>query len=150
MGIRSTNSGDGCSSAWRVESGYEWAPDSSKDNISKWNFTCGNGVVGSSEQWDDENIKDGDGWSKNWVIELGYEWVFEPSRNFISYCSKTWGNSKIDGGENWDDGNYSNGDGWTSDWKVEDGYKCDNFSNKQSYWYKKNIYWIVINKWYKV
>ena len=130
-----TNSGDGCSSAWKVESGYEWSPDSSNNNISKWNFTWGNSVIGSSERWDDGNTKDGDGWSGNWAIELGYEWVLEPSRNFISYCSKTWGNSKIDGGENWDDGNYNNGDGWSSDWKVEDGYKWDNFSNNQSYWY---------------
>ena len=56
-------SGDGCSSTCTIETGYEWDPDSSNNNVSKWTLKCGNGVINSPEAWDDKNNVSGDGCS---------------------------------------------------------------------------------------
>ena len=44
------------------------------NGIIYWHVSCGDGLVHSSEEWDDGNTNDDDGWSSQWKIEEGSYW----------------------------------------------------------------------------
>ena len=85
--------GDGCSSTCTIENGYECAPDTSNNSISKWTLKCGNGVINSPEICDDKNNVNGDGCSSTCTIENGYECAPDTSNNSISKWTLKCGNS---------------------------------------------------------
>ena len=110
-------SGDGCSSACHVESGYECSGEPSSCD-----FTCSNGVFNAGEQCDDYNRAGGDGCSSNCQIENG--WECNPT--FPATCTRLCGNGNIDSGEQCDDHNEVDGDGCSGYCLVENGWTCDN------------------------
>ena len=71
-----------------VASVYEWAPDSTNNNVSKWTLKCGNGVINSPEAWDDKNNVSGDGCSSTCTIETGYEWA--PDSQTTTFLNELW------------------------------------------------------------
>ena len=78
-------SGDGWSSSWLIETGWNWAGGTSaaKD---VWNDICGDGKKYTPlvTFCDDGNKLSGDGWSNDWNIESGWNWAGG------IYVSKYW------------------------------------------------------------
>ena len=109
--------GDGCSSTWSVEPGYEWSGSPSDCDLI-WS----NGVIDAGETWDDGNLTNGDGWSSSCSIEDGYVWNHTP----LSICTlnSVWGDGVIDANEQWDDANTLSNDGWDPKWSIEQYYVC--------------------------
>ena len=71
---KNTSSGDGCSSACNIESGWSWSGGSSttKDICVE---ICGDGIRfhDNSTYCDDGNLINGDGWSSSWEVEYGFK-----------------------------------------------------------------------------
>ena len=107
-------SGDGCSNACAIESGY-----SCTGAPSTCSLLCGNGVLDAGEACDDANLASGDGCSGSCQIEPGYSCAGTPST-----CSLICGNGVVDSGETCDDGNHASGDGCTASCQIESGYSC--------------------------
>ena len=119
-------SGDGWSSTWQIEAGYNWELFAAKNDISYWTKVWGNGIINKEEQWDDGNLVNGDGWSENCSIESGYFWDILKSPSF---WYPNWGNGKRDLtpiAEQWDDSNNLDFDGCSSKWTIEDNFVCSN------------------------
>ena len=118
-----TSNGDGWSSSWGVESGWNWSGGSTalKDVcIGIWGD--GKNISNDSSIWDDGNSNNGDGCSSAWKVEAGYKWSHTTTTpdlwieiwgdgiklsNFTAHC---------------DDGNILNGDGWNSNCSIESGW----------------------------
>ena len=126
-------SGDGCSSACRIECGWSCAggSDGSADAcISE----CGDQEVGGDEECDDGNLADGDGCSKYCRVEPGYSCVHlsvppYPCGAYADSCMPVCGDGVTVGSEvgkegYCDDGNYVSGDGCSGSCEVECGYTC--------------------------
>ena len=84
-------SGDGWSSTWMIEAGYECFINSTLNNISYWRLAWGNGQLQASfnEICDDGNRGSGDGWSSRCTIETGFKWTTVP--DVLSFCQSNWG-----------------------------------------------------------
>lgn len=96
-------SGDGCSAACAVESGYQCSGQPARC----WSH-CGDGVTASNERCDDGNLENGDGCSASCKDEFGYKCTGSPSTCVIpAYC----GNEIVETGETCDDGNNRQYDG---------------------------------------
>ena len=83
--------------------------------------SCGNGVVVSSEECDDEGTVAGDGCSATCTVESGYKCLGTPS-----VCTPTCGNGivEIDAHEQCDDGGTEADDGCSSSCLIEDDMHC--------------------------
>ncbi|MEO8981058.1 MAG: discoidin domain-containing protein [Polyangiaceae bacterium] len=115
-----TDSGDGCSSTCKVETGWDCRPF----EPSSCSPTCGDGLLAGAEAQaggcDDQNKLANDGCSATCHVESGYVCSGAPS-----VCAKTCGDGKLDAGEACDDGKATAGDGCFA-CAVESGYTCDN------------------------
>ena len=107
-------SGDGCSSACAVESGF--ACSGAAPTVCT--TICGDGVKVGAEQCDDGNATTGDGCSSACAIEIGFVCAGAPSA-----CSTTCGDGLKAGAEACDDGNGIPNDGCTS-CSVNAGFTC--------------------------
>ena len=70
-----TFNGDGCSSVWSVESGWNWSGGNSNTKdicIEIWGD--GKRFNRNDAYWDDSNQSNGDGWSSSCQIESGWTW----------------------------------------------------------------------------
>ena len=83
--------GDGCSSTCTIENGYECAPDTSNNSISKWTLKCGNGVINSPEICDDKNNVNGEMWKRlyaahapSYPFSMVHVPLFLSSQNYVS------------------------------------------------------------------
>ena len=89
-----TIGGDGWSSTWTIERGWDWTGGSisSPDHCSTiW----GDGILTTQyEQWDDGNRINGDWWNINWQIELNCVWITNFSAPINSIWSEIWGDGK--------------------------------------------------------
>jgi cysteine-rich repeat protein len=111
-----TISGDGCSSTWTVEPGYQWTT-SSLTIPHTCTEICGDGRrIGGG--WDDGNNINGDGCSSMCTIELGFTCSGGSATKKDTWV-ETWGDGKNLGGNEWDDNNTNDGDGWSSLWEIE-------------------------------
>jgi cysteine-rich repeat protein len=111
-----TISGDGCSSTWTVEPGYQWTT-SSLTIPHACTEICGDGRrIGGG--WDDGNNINGDGCSSMCTIELGFTCSGGSATKKDTWV-ETWGDGKNLGGNEWDDNNTNDGDGWSSLWEIE-------------------------------
>jgi cysteine-rich repeat protein len=118
-----TKNGDGWSSSWRVETGWECQiPVGS--TISSCTTVCGDGLSIMSEEWDDGNTNSQDGCSLNCKIESGFIWTTNssntPNTEWVGIC----GDGLRVMSEQWDDGNTKNKDGCSDSWVPELGYVC--------------------------
>ena len=59
-----SQSGDGWSSTCMIESGYTCTTISTRNDISYWVKSWGNGYFDDGEEWDDGNLISGDGWDE--------------------------------------------------------------------------------------
>ena len=118
-------SGDGWSSSWLIESGWNWAGGTSaaKDVC---NDICGDGKKYTPlvTFCDDGNKLSGDGWSNDWNIEFGWNWAGGNSLT-KDIWTEIWGDGiRFNSFSTyWDDANKINGDGWNSSCSVETGWK---------------------------
>ncbi|HEY4160031.1 MAG TPA: SUMF1/EgtB/PvdO family nonheme iron enzyme, partial [Polyangiaceae bacterium] len=114
-----TDSGDGCSSTCRFESGW----DCEQGEPTVCLAICGDGVLVGPEAksggCDDKNKQSGDGCDAACRVETGYACSGKPST-----CAKTCGNGTVDTGETCDDANTTASDGCTS-CQIDTGYTCD-------------------------
>ncbi|HVW29868.1 MAG TPA: DUF4215 domain-containing protein [Polyangiaceae bacterium] len=115
-----TVSGDGCSSACKVEAG--WTCPKAGSPCQKTAY-CGNGIVDISigEQCDDGNTKGSDGCSPLCQIEAGFACP-TPGQPCVSTVK--CGDGKIGGTEQCDDGNKTPGDGCNASCALETGWIC--------------------------
>ena len=128
-----TVSGDGCSAACVIESGYSCSPTTlgAGPSICALNPVCGNGTVTGAEMCDDGNTINGDGCSAACAIEPPYTCAVGPPagpcgsggpNSVVGIC----GNGIVQSGEICDDGNTVSGDGCSATCTIESGYKCLN------------------------
>ncbi|MCC6876974.1 MAG: DUF4215 domain-containing protein [Sandaracinaceae bacterium] len=82
--------------------------------------SCGDGVVGVTEECDDGGNDPMDGCSATCTIEAGYTCAGSPS-----VCTMACGNGNVDGGEQCDDGNTMPSDGCSELCAIEAGYVCN-------------------------
>ena len=70
-----TLDGDGCSSTWKVESGWTLS-GGGNTNADICKEICGDGRRFNvrSAYWDDGNVINGDGWDSSCSVEYGYKW----------------------------------------------------------------------------
>ena len=92
-----SKSGDGCSQACALESGWVCTGQ----NGTVCTPICGDGVLVSDEQCDDGNKVGGDGCSGTCTLEAG--WTCSGPTNGV--CVETCGDGQVVGGEACDDGN---------------------------------------------
>jgi fibro-slime domain-containing protein len=113
-------SGDGCSSACKVEDG--WTCPTAGSPCQKTAY-CGNSIVDLAigEQCDDGATKGGDGCSPLCQIEAGYACP-TPGQPCVSTVK--CGDGKIGGTEQCDDGNTTAGDGCNAACGLENGWVC--------------------------
>ena len=133
-----TIGGDGWSSTWTIERGWDWTGGSisSPDHCSTiW----GDGILTTQyEQWDDGNRINGDWWNINWQIELNCVWSTNFSAPINSIWSEIWGDGKNMDLNPWDDGNFQSGDGCSSSWSIEAGFIWSGGSStKKDIWTEK-------------
>jgi fibro-slime domain-containing protein len=120
-----TASGDGCSSACTVEPGYTCpnANGSGGPCIKAQPNTCGDSILGGTEQCDDGNTNSGDGCSSTCKVEAGYTCASAGAAcTKIEFCGDRVVN--LDIGEQCDDGNTLSGDGCSSLCQSEPNYVC--------------------------
>jgi cysteine-rich repeat protein len=120
-------SGDGCSSSWKTEPGYQCIT-STLTTPSVWGEIWGDGKRLTAIGWDDGNNVSGDGCSSTWVVEAGYTWSGGSATKKDTW-KETWGDGKKYGGNEWDDGNLIDGDGWSKDWEIEHWKACSGGSS---------------------
>ena len=121
---------DGCSSDCKKEKGVvclnnNWGQ---KSNCNP-QILCGNGLLTSNEECDDENTVDGDGCSSDCKIEDGWLCRVGPGRTvsyyYPSVChERICGDGILEGPEECDDGNTVDGDGCSNNCTLEYGYSC--------------------------
>jgi fibro-slime domain-containing protein len=120
-----TTSGDGCSSTCTVEAGYT-CPNvggSGGPCVKAKPNTCGDGILGGTEQCDDGNTTSGDGCSSTCKVEAGYTCPTPGAAcKKIEFCGD--GVVNLDIGEQCDDGNAISGDGCSSLCQLEPNYVC--------------------------
>ncbi len=91
--------------------------------ITPW---CGNGVVETGEECDDDARVDGDGCSVECAIEEGYTCNIE---NVPSVCTpvgaEICGNGVVENDEACDDDNLNPGDGCSEECLIEGGFPCE-------------------------
>ena len=104
-------SGDGCSSACLLETGYQCLVPGAPCTAA----TCGNGTVEGAERCDDGNLRPYDGCSNTCQREVSC-----PTGECVAVC----GDGIKFPGEACDDGNTANGDGCSSACAVESGATC--------------------------
>ena len=112
-----TNSNDGCSSTWTVESGWTWT-NSTPTSPSVWKKACAASNYFGVDEWNDGNLSNGDGCDSTWKIERGWKCI-NGSPTKPDTCSELWGDGINYGQHECDDGNNINGDGWDENWTVE-------------------------------
>ena len=116
--------GDGCSSSWGVEAGWQWSGGSSSSKDT-WSEICGDGkrFNSISTYCDDGNSINGDGWSSSCSIEAGWS-CSGGNSSTKDTCIDYWGDGVKYGSvsTSWDDGNVINNDGWSSSWSIETGW----------------------------
>ena len=119
-----TSNGDGWSSSWGTESGWNWSGGSttSKDIcVEIW----GDGIRYNSitTYWDDGNLVNGDGCNSLCIKEIGWNWLGGSATSKDAW-SEICGDSKRFNllSSYWDDGNILNGDGCNSLWGIEVGW----------------------------
>jgi cysteine-rich repeat protein len=107
-------SGDGCSDACAVETGYlcSGLPSTCVTD-------CGDGMLVGTETCDDGAAVSGDGCSSVCTVETGYACAGTPSA-----CGATCGDGLTVGTETCDDGNVLAGDGCSMLCATETGYAC--------------------------
>ena len=112
-------SGDGCSSACQIESGYECTvAGQACEKTPITEIPCGNGQPDADEECDDGNTDDGDGCSSACTVESGWECDTQG-------CHTVCGDGMIIGPEVCDDWNTDDGDGCSADcMTIEEGYTC--------------------------
>jgi cysteine-rich repeat protein len=111
-----TISGDGWSSTWKVEPGYQWTtPSLATPHTCTELWGDGRRLGGG---WDDGNNINGDGCSSICTVEPGFT-CSGGSATKKDTWEETWGDGKNLGGNEWDDGNTNDGDGWSSLWEIE-------------------------------
>ena len=117
-------SGDGCSDACNIETGFSCIVEHGKSVCSP--IACGNGVLDADkgESCDDHNRLSNDGCAANCQIETGYRCT--QNGEGLSVCENTCGNGIVDAdvGETCDDGKSIAGDGCSDKCRVEPGYIC--------------------------
>ncbi|CAI2386961.1 unnamed protein product [Moneuplotes crassus] len=114
-------SGDGCSSACKVETGFEckgWHNQTCES-------ICGDGVKASDEECDDGGTNDGDGCDKDCKHERDYLCT---GQGVSISCTRQCGNGILNPTDDLkttcDDNNTISGDGCDSNCAVESGYIC--------------------------
>ena len=119
-----TINGDGCSSSWVIEVGWNWSggTPTTKDT---WTEVWGDGkrFNSISTYWDDGNTINGDGWSSTCSIETGFV-CNGGSTTSIDIWKEICGDGKRYNSLTTfcDDGNNINGDGCSSLCATETGY----------------------------
>lgn len=108
-----TDSGDGCSVACQIESGYI-CPEGRDCRKT----VCGDGIIEGMESCEDGNTDSGDGCSSSCQLESG--WVCDDARCYARAC----GDGIVAGDETCDDGNTTSGDGCNMYCQRESGYAC--------------------------
>ena len=117
-------SGDGCSSSWSIESGWQWSGGSTTTNDICTEI-CGDSKSFNSltTYWDDGNLIGGDGCNSGWSVESG--WTCSGGNSVTKdTCSEICG----DGirfntvSTYWDDANTASGDGWNNLCTIESGW----------------------------
>lgn len=93
-------------------------------------FPCGNGVINSGEQCDDNNTKSGDGCSSTCKVESGFTCQSSPSVCVRPTPSSNCGNGKIEAGQKCDDNNQKNGDGCSASCLIEKSFTCSGQPSK--------------------
>ncbi|MBU1535831.1 DUF2341 domain-containing protein [Myxococcota bacterium] len=88
------------------------------NNTNNVNSTCGNGVVETPEECDDQNAQPGDGCDAQCVAEQGYECQGSPSD-----CTPVCGDGLVLVEEACDDGNEVPSDGCTA-CQIDAGWEC--------------------------
>jgi len=125
-----TISGDGCSSACKIESKFECTDDNDLTTRDTCIEICGDGFNMGYYSCDDGNTATGDGCDSNCEIELGYL-CSGGSSSTKDVCTEKCGDKMIFGyvssafNNPCDDGNSANGDGCDSNCKIETGWTCD-------------------------
>ena len=117
-----TTPGDGCSSEYRIECGYE-CDGGLEGAADTCTARCGNLVKTGDEGCDDGNSIDNDGCS-SCAIDDGYS-CLESDACSPSTCSEVCGDGKKIGNEACDDNNTAPGDGCTDECTVECGFTCN-------------------------
>ena len=117
-------SGDGCSSAWISEQGFQCTNVTTRTPATIWASVWGDGKRVGAEQWDDGNSISGDGCSKACTVEGEYTCT-GGGINSKDTWFVIWGDGKSISTDPtvWDDGNNNPGDGCSADCKVENGFK---------------------------
>jgi uncharacterized repeat protein (TIGR01451 family)/uncharacterized repeat protein (TIGR02543 family) len=109
-----TTSGDGCSSACAIETGYACATAGAACTP-----ICGDGLKKGAEACDDGNTANGDGCSSSCTIESGFTCT-----TVGAACSPVCGDGLKRGSEGCDDGNTTPGDGCSALCALEPGFAC--------------------------
>ena len=128
--------GDGCSSAWVIESGYRWygGTTSSPDT---WYTVWGDGYITYDEQWDDGGVASDDGCDALWALETGFDWTHNNTSPH-TVCADTCGDGKVFAGTPCDDNNSIDGDGCSQSCTIETGYIWENGTQSTaSQWYEE-------------
>ena len=123
-----TDSGDGWSSSWIVETGFVWTGGSST-TADSWSDIWGDGFVylrSPATFCDDDNTVSGDGWSSSCSTETGYTWT-GGSTSSPDTCIDTCNDGVVvmrNNANYWDDGNADNTDGWRTNCDISDKWSC--------------------------
>lgn len=107
-------SGDGCSAACTIESG--WSCSGAPSACAP---LCGDGAIHGAEECDDGNASAGDGCSATCSVETGWSCSGAPSA-----CSAICGDGTVTGSESCDDANVVAGDGCSDSCSLETGWSC--------------------------
>ena len=118
-------SGDGWSSSWVIEIGWNWSGGNST-NKDLWLDIWGDGKKYTSNTtfWDDGGKTSNDGWSSSWYVESGWRWSGGTTTTADTW-TEIWSDGKRFNSNSTycDDSNTVNGDGWSSSWSIETGWK---------------------------
>ncbi len=117
-----TNSGDGCSSTCKIETGYHCELVGGISVCDEG--YCGNDIVDAGEECDDGNLLAGDGCDP--VCKREIMFVCDEDGSCKPVCGD--GITVWEAGEECDDGNLISGDGCSSECKREVGFKCTDYS----------------------
>jgi cysteine-rich repeat protein len=107
-------SGDGCSAACAIETG--WSCSGAPSACAP---ICGDGAIHGTEECDDGNAAAGDGCSEICSVETGWSCSGAPSA-----CGAICGDGTVTGAESCDDANVVAGDGCSDTCSVETGWSC--------------------------
>jgi cysteine-rich repeat protein len=97
-----------------VGCGSDSSSDYNENENENTSQLCGDGIIATTEECDDENSRNGDGCSGDCMVEPGWECSGEPS-----VCNTKCGDGMIYGEEECDDSNNISGDGCSEDCKSK-------------------------------